>query len=137
MQRKITAALLGGEVELSASRSSGAGGQNVNKVNTKITLRFDIGNSKILSDDEKRTINLKLHSKLTADGTLIITSQEHRTQHANKEAVIRKFDEMMKKAFAVRKPRRPTAPTKSSIEKRLKQKKLRSERKAWRKSDRG
>lgn len=111
------------------SRSSGPGGQNVNKVNSKVELRFDIRKSLILNDDQKDLLLEKLTSKITSDGQLIVTSQRDRSQLANKEDVIQKFYQLISKALKPEKPRKKTRPSLASIEKRLSEKKLKSETK--------
>ena len=129
---KLNAAKLNRELEFTASRSEGHGGQNVNKVNSKITLRWDIENSQIISDDEKRIIRDRLSSFLTKDGVLMLSAQDKRSQLQNKEAVMEKLDMLLAKAFAVKKRRKPTKPSKSAKAERLKKKKLVSEKKKWR-----
>ena len=132
MQRIILASSLGNEIIFSASRSSGAGGQNVNKVNTKVTLKFDVKNSQHLTEEEKEILLKKLSTRLTNDGVLILSSQEKRSQLQNKEAVISKFEKIIAKAFEKKKARRATKPSKGAVQERIKQKKQRSEKKQWR-----
>ncbi len=120
------------EFTFSASRSSGAGGQNVNKVNTKVELRFSIELSMLLSDNEKAVINEKLKNKINLNGELVLTAQAERTQLRNKEMVIHNFYTLLAKALTVQKKRKPTKPKISSIEKRLKTKKSRGENKVLR-----
>lgn len=122
------------EFTFSASRSGGAGGQNVNKVNTKVELRFDIAASSLLSDDEKTQILGKLRTKLTTEGILIVVSQEERTQLKNKEICIEKFYNMLEKALTIPKKRKPTKPTAASKEKRLESKRQQSSLKSTRRS---
>lgn len=122
------------EFTFSASRSGGAGGQNVNKVNTKVELRFDIAASSLLSDDEKTQILGKLRTKLTTEGILIVVSQEERTQLKNKEICIEKFYNMLEKALTIPKKRKPTKPTAASKEKRLESKRQQSALKSTRRS---
>ncbi|HEY5917261.1 MAG TPA: alternative ribosome rescue aminoacyl-tRNA hydrolase ArfB [Chryseolinea sp.] len=129
---KLNAARLNRELEFTASRSEGPGGQNVNKVNSKITLRWDIINSQLISDDEKMTLKEKLSSFLTKDGVLMLSAQDKRSQLQNKEAVMVKLDTLLAKAFAVKKRRKPTKPSKSAKAERMKKKKLVSEKKKWR-----
>ena len=132
-RRSITSSLLSSELEFSTSRSSGPGGQNVNKVETKVTLKFNVAGSVILTDEEKATILAKLATRITTEGVLVLTAQEKRSQLQNKEAVIAKFDELVAKAFFKPKARKATKPSKSSREKRFTQKKQLSEKKKWRK----
>jgi ribosome-associated protein len=117
---KLNAARLNRELEFTASRSEGPGGQNVNKVNSKITLRWDITNSQLISDDEKTTLKEKLSSFLTKDGVLMLSAQDKRSQLQNKEAVMVKLDALLAKAFEVKKKRKPTKPSKSAKAERLK-----------------
>jgi ribosome-associated protein len=120
------------EINFSVSRSSGPGGQNVNKVNSKVTLKFDVVGSKVLSAEEKEVILKKLGAKLTTDGVLILTSQDNRSQLENKQAVILKFEKTIAKAFERKKPRKATKPSKGAIQKRIQNKKQLSEKKKWR-----
>jgi ribosome-associated protein len=131
-QRTITADLLGSEVEFSSSRSSGPGGQNVNKVNTKVNLRFDIPRSAVLTGEEKALLLQKLSNKLTTDGVLILSSQDKRSQLQNKENAIAKFNALIAKAFEKKKKRKATKPSKSAVQSRIKKKKEHSEKKGWR-----
>ena len=120
------------ELDLSASRSGGPGGQNVNKVNSKINLRFDVKQSPSLTEEEKEKILEKLSSRITNEGVLILSASSKRTQLQNKEAAIVKFNQLMGRAFAKRKVRKATKPTKGSIKRRLKNKKIQSEKKKMR-----
>lgn len=131
-QRVLTADLLQNELKFSFSRSSGPGGQNVNKVNTKVTLAFDIPGSAILTEDEKQILQKALRSKLTRDGVLILTAQDKRSQPGNKEAVVLKLEKIFLKALEKRKIRKSTKPRKSAVEKRINKKKMLSEKKKWR-----
>jgi len=132
INQSLFSARLEKELRFSVSRSSGPGGQNVNKVNSKVTLKFDVAKSQLLSDEEKEILLIKLTSKLTANGVLILVSQDSRSQLENKENVIQRFDEVLSKAFEKRKVRRATKPSKSSVQKRVNQKKQLSEKKKWR-----
>jgi ribosome-associated protein len=121
------------EFSFATSRSSGPGGQNVNKVNSKVELRFSVEQSILLSDREKQIILIKLKNRINSESELIITVQTDRSQLKNKEDAIAKFYELLIKALTPRKPRRATRPTKASVEKRLDTKKILSEKKAQRK----
>jgi len=123
---------LGREITFTASRSEGPGGQNVNKVNSKITLRFDVTNSQLISEEEKSIIKDKLATFLTKDGMLIISVQDKRSQLQNKEAALARFDALLSKAFEKKKVRKATKPSKSAKANRIKTKKLTSEKKQWR-----
>jgi len=121
------------EFTFTASRSSGPGGQHVNKVSTKIELRFSIAGSSLLTYNEKNLIREKLAGRINLEGVLILVSQSERTQSGNKEKVIEKFYTLLRKALTPQKKRKPTRPSGASVEKRLESKKLRSEQKTLRK----
>ncbi len=129
---RVTAEILAPEILFTSSRSGGPGGQNVNKVNSKVTLQFDVQNSRILTEDQKNIITEKLSSRLTREGILILTAQESRSQIENKARVLEKFDEVLSVAFAKRKIRKATKPSKAAKRERLKKKKVVSEKKKWR-----
>lgn len=135
IQQKINHHIFNQEFEFQASRSSGPGGQNVNKVNTKITLRFNVPNSSLLEAEEKSVLMEKLKNKLDNDGNLIIHCQEKRSQIQNKEITIRKFYDLLLKTFQKKKIRKATKPGKGAVEERLREKKRISERKKNRKGD--
>jgi ribosome-associated protein len=120
------------ELIFKVSRSGGPGGQNVNKVNSKVTVTFDVARSVALLPEEKEIILQKLASKLTIDGVLILSAQESRSQLENKQTVLSKMDKLLTKAFEGKKPRKATKPSKSSVQKRIKSKKQHSEKKKWR-----
>jgi len=133
---KITDTLkkqLESEIVLSATRSSGPGGQNVNKVNTQVELRYSVRNTNLFSDDEKEHISLKLKNKINLEGELILTSQTGRTQLDNKEKVFEKFYELIEKALTVQKKRLKSKPTLASRLKRLESKKNHALKKQFRK----
>jgi len=114
------------ELIFTTSRSSGPGGQNVNKVSTKVELRFNLFNSLVLTDSEKNRISEKLKNKINRDGVLIIISQSERSQLKNRKKVIEKFYALLSNALTVKVPRIPTKPSVGSKEKRLEVKKRRS-----------
>jgi ribosome-associated protein len=120
------------ELVFITSRSGGPGGQNVNKVNTKVTLKWDVAHSMALSVEQKEVIARKLAARITQSGILLITAQDKRSQLQNKEEVLLKLDQLLTNAFAVRKIRRATKPGKAAKQKRIKEKKIRSEKKQWR-----
>ncbi|ERM82271.1 hypothetical protein P872_18990 [Rhodonellum psychrophilum GCM71 = DSM 17998] len=128
--KKIAERVFDPELEFKATRSSGPGGQNVNKVNTKVSLRFDIHNSEFLVDRERQVLLTKYASKVTTEGVLIIDAQETRSQLQNKELAIQKFYELLSKAFKPKKIRLKTKPGKGAVQKRLNEKKAHGEKKA-------
>ena len=121
------------ELVFSTSRSSGPGGQSVNKLNTKVTLRWDVVRSATLSEDQRAIIVTKLAKVINKDGEVILSAERSRSQLQNKEDVLGKLDSLLKRAFTVPKVRKATKPTKSSIKKRLASKKKLSEKKSLRK----
>lgn len=112
------------ELKFKAIRSGGPGGQHANKVSSKIILFFDIKNSKAFAEDELILLKKNLQSKLTKENILILSSEETRSQHKNKEIVLEKFKVIIKQALISPKKRKPTKPSKSSIKKRLENKKI-------------
>ena len=123
------------EIDFKASRSSGSGGQNVNKVSTKVELRFSIDKSIYLTDNEKNRINKKLANRISNDNILILSTDSERTQLANKKRAIEIFFDLIEKALKKPKKRIKTKPSKASKEKRLKQKKIQAEKKKLRNID--
>lgn len=111
------------ELHFKAVRSSGAGGQNVNKVSSKVVLTFDLKNSKALTQGEKLLLEIKLSSRLTTDLVLILNCDEDRSQIKNKEIVTKRFLQLIKKTLIIPKKRKPTKIPKSVIRKRIKDKK--------------
>jgi ribosome-associated protein len=115
------------ELTYKAVRSSGAGGQNVNKVSSKVVLSFDLRNSQALSAEEKILLEIKLATRLTLDTILILNCDEDRSQLKNKSIVTKRFLELIKNALIIQKPRKATKIPKSVIRKRIKDKKNVSE----------
>jgi ribosome-associated protein len=118
--------IIASEFSFKAVRSSGAGGQNVNKVSSKVVLCFDLLNSKGLTDDEKTLLRTKIATKLTQDGILILTSEEDRSQLKNKEKVIKKCFKLLENTLIIPKERKATKVTRAAKEKRLNAKKVMS-----------
>lgn len=120
------------EVTFKTSRSSGPGGQNVNKVETKVELRFDVPNSRFLEEPEKQLVLTNLASRITNDGILLIISQATRSQLENKEAAWEEFCRLMEQAAEPPKKRKKVKPLTANREERLSKKKQVSEKKSAR-----
>ena len=120
------------ELSFKTSRSGGSGGQNVNKVSTKVLLEFDVVNSKVLDETQRETIQTKLASKINSEGFLQVDSQKERTQLKNKKIALEKFNLLITNCFLVRKERKATKVPKAVKEKRLNDKRIKSELKRWR-----
>ena len=118
------------EVTFQTSRSSGPGGQNVNKVESRVELRFAPADSQLFTDEQKQRLLAKLAGRLTAEGLLLVTAQEDRSQLRNKDLALRKLAELLARALHQAKPRRATRPSKSAVRKRLDTKKKDGEKKA-------
>lgn len=120
------------EFEFQTSRSSGPGGQHVNKTETRVELRFHVGHSEALSEEEKQKIKEKLSRRINSEGYLQVFAQEYRSQKQNKELAIHRFYHYLEEALKTRKKRIRTKPTKKAVEKRLQGKKVVSQKKATR-----
>lgn len=114
------------ELKFSAARSSGPGGQNVNKVNTRITLWFDVEESASLSPEQKNRLRSRLKTRISKDHRLRVVSQRHRSQAANREAAIERFAQLLKDALTDLPPRKKTRVTLKAKQKRIDDKKHQS-----------
>ncbi len=114
------------ELSFAASRSGGPGGQNVNKVSTRVTVFFDVSNSSVLTTEQKRRILDRLASRVSREGVLRVVSQQARTQLANRRAALERMAELIRGALAERRKRVPTAPGRAARDERLAEKKRRS-----------
>jgi len=115
-----------GELTFTASRSGGPGGQNVNKVNTRVTLAFDVAGSPTLSPEQKTRILDRLATRISKGGVMQVVSQRHRTQAGNRQAALERFVDLLRMALARDAPRVPTRPTRVAKERRVASKKLRA-----------
>ncbi|MDH5381719.1 MAG: alternative ribosome rescue aminoacyl-tRNA hydrolase ArfB [Cyclobacteriaceae bacterium] len=120
------------EIKVKTSRSGGPGGQHVNKVESKVQVIFNIPESAFLTPEQKEQLLAKYASKISKEGDLTVTCEAHRSQIKNKEQAFKKMDRLIGKAFEMKKARKKTGPTRASKEKRLKGKKLLSEKKKMR-----
>lgn len=121
------------ECQFKAIRSSGSGGQHVNKTASKVELSFNVADSQVFRDRQKERLLLRLSKRLTKDNVLMLQCEDTRSQHKNKELVIKRALEVIKDALVVRKKRIPTKTPKSVIKKRLQNKSRRSAVKSNRK----
>lgn len=111
------------EFQYKAVRSSGPGGQHVNKTATKVEISLDIISSEAFTDLEKERLQQKLSNRISSEGILILQCGETRSQHRNKAIVLERMLELLKQSLTLAKPRKKTKPSKSAIQKRLKSKK--------------
>ncbi len=117
-------------MQFNTTTSSGPGGQHANKVETAVELRWDVDSSKAISDIEKERLLLKIASRLTKNNVIIMVAQDSRSQHKNKDIVIKRFLEYIREHLKVQKRRKKRRPSKMSKLKRLRNKKYNSEKKA-------
>ena len=121
------------ELEFTAVRSSGPGGQHVNKTSSKVILHFNLEESEALSDSEKELLKERIPKKISEDGLISMSCSESRSQHRNKAILISRFVEFLEKNLKVKKKRKKSKPSKKAIEKRLKEKRERAMKKDRRK----
>lgn len=121
------------EASWTAVRSSGAGGQHVNKTASKVVVSFDLAGSAAFTEEEKQRALKKLEPRLTKAGELILESSTSRSQHQNREEAFRRLETLLTEAVKRPKPRKKTAPSRASKLRRLREKKIRSEKKSGRK----
>jgi len=133
LPKKVRASFIEPELEFLTSRSGGPGGQHANKVETKVILHFDVVNSQLINEEQRKLILEKLASRITKEGVLQITASNKRSQLQNKQAALAKLDKLFAKAFTQKKKRKKTKPGKAANQKRLDKKKQQAEKKKWRK----
>jgi ribosome-associated protein len=118
------------EITFQTSRSSGPGGQNVNKVESRVELRWHLQQSQVITPIQKELILEKIAGQLTAEGYLLVVAQDDRSQLRNKEIALTRFHEMLQKSLRRPKPRRATRPSAGAVRQRLEGKKRQGEKKA-------
>lgn len=116
-----------GELDFAVSRSGGPGGQNVNKVSTRVTLRFNVDSSEVLTSDQRRRIHSRLATRISKEGILQVTSQRTRSQELNRADVMERFAELLRGALHKEPPRIPTRVSRAAKIKRVEEKKKRTE----------
>ena len=115
------------EVEFRTSRSSGPGGQHVNKTESRVELLWSPQESDCLTEDQKMLVASRLSNRITDDGVLILASEKYRSQHRNKADVTERFLDLVTSSLVPVKKRKPSRPTRSSVEKRIRSKKIRGD----------
>ena len=123
------------DLDVRASRSSGAGGQHVNKTSSRIEITWNVRESKAISEDQRETLLNRLESRLSTDGSIRVVSSETRSQLRNRERAEARLAELIRRALTIRKKRKPTRRPRSADEARLASKKLHSKKKLERKRD--
>ena len=122
----------GSELSVTASRSGGAGGQHVNKTNSRVTLQWDIANSSAVNEEQRARLSSRLKTRISREGLLTIHVESERSQHANRETARKRLADMVRDALRVDKVRKPTRVSKAQKERRLDEKKKRGETKRQR-----
>jgi ribosome-associated protein len=135
MERHLLKEWIRNNLNVTFVRSSGPGGQNVNKLNTKAIARLTLEKIPFLTEGQRRRVRLRLHTRINDRDELVLSSQEHRTQLANKKAVTERMVHLVLFALRREKRRIPTRPTRSSVEKRFRDKRRLSEKKRLRSND--
>jgi ribosome-associated protein len=131
VNRKLT--IPAAELEVRVARGSGPGGQGVNTTDSKVELRFDVANSAVLSEKQRRAIRRHLGNRITKDGVLLVQAGERRSQHRNREEARRRLRDLLRDALKPRKRRIPTRPSRAADQRRIEAKKRRGHIKELRK----